>query len=205
MPSAAEIRRMAKKKHVNPKNLSKQIYGNLRKTSWKKEHEKRMKLWKAKYEKKYGKYTITKARKLGLLPPKESRPWKPPKHGTNSRYFHVRIDSPSKFDEFRTITVGKVKHVYARDKKTKLFRPQNVLIPKNLAEVKDNHLHIKKSIIGYIKKIGINPDGIVKMRTGGSSDFKVVSCPGAKIRSRGRGRGLGIGKGKGPIGRHKYE
>jgi len=201
VPSAKEIRQMAKQKGVSPKYLSKVIYGRLRKTNWKKEHEERIKIWNKYYKDKYGKYTIEKARKLGLLPPEGSKPWKPPKHGDKSRYFHVRLKSPTLFDKFRTITVHKVKHVYARNKKTGLFELQNVMIPKSAAEVKNGKLIIKdKWIKEYLKKLGIT--SITKMKTGGSADFKAtVKCPGGKIRSKGKGRGLGIGRGKGPIGK----
>ena len=96
-----------------------------------------------------------------------------------------------------------MKHVYARDKKTGLFRIQNVLIPKNLAQEENGRLTVKKTVAKYLEKLGINPNGIVKMKSGGKSDFKVAKCPGGKIRSKGKGRGLGIGKGKGPIGRMK--
>ena len=203
MPSTKEIRKMAKRKKIPAKKLSKMIYGNLRKTKWKKEHEERMKIWKQKYEKKYGKYTIEKARKLGLLPPKSSKKWTPPKHGERSEYFHVRLKSPTMFkpDSFRTVTLGKVKQVFARNKKTNLFEAQNILIPKKYAKIKGDKLIVDPSLKRFLEKYGIKE--IRKMKSGGDADFKAVKCPGGKIRSRGRGRGLGIGKGKGPIGRHR--
>jgi hypothetical protein len=91
--------------------------------------------------------------------------WKPPKHGSDSKFMHVRLRSPNMFSKMRTIDLGKgIKQVYGKLKGKDKWKAQNIMIPKS----KFNNKSMKK----HLNDLGINVTKIKPMKSGGSSDFK---------------------------------
>jgi hypothetical protein len=130
------------------------------------------------------------------------RKWKAPKHGDESKYIHVRLRSPSGFDTMRTASIGDgLKQVYGKSKSKNEWRPQNIMIPRDKVSVSEGFLKVKTNKLKKrLEQQGINERSIIKMKSGGSADYRHPSppCPGSRIRSRGHGRVSGIGRRHGP-------
>jgi len=99
--------------------------------------------------------------------------WKPPKHGDDSKYIHVRLRSPTMFTKMRTINLGDgVKQVYGKVKGKKQWRPQNIMIPVNKVTKRGSGINIKtKKMKKHLSDLGIQTSKIKRMKTGGSADY----------------------------------
>ena len=109
--------------------------------------------------------------------------WKPPKHGDDSKYIHVRLRSPTTFSKMRTLELdGGLKQVYGKKKGSKDWKPQNIMIPKKAVVIRGNRISItSKKMRERLKKHGIRPTNIRKLKSGGSADY---SHPASSSRGK---------------------
>jgi hypothetical protein len=100
--------------------------------------------------------------------------WKPPKHGDDSKYVHIRLRSPNQFTKMRTIDIGHgCKQVYGKVKGKDKWVAQNIMIPIKDIRKKGEGISMKnKKITKKLKKMGVTISRIHHMKSGGSADYK---------------------------------
>ena len=105
------------------------------------------------------------------------RKWKPPRHGKESKYIHIRLKPPSRFDRMRTVSIGDgLKQIRGRIKGTTRWEAQNIMLPRKAVSLTGNRIVVQsKKIKERLKRDGINISKIKHMTSGGSADYRIAS------------------------------